>query len=174
MSTAASSTSAGLPIRSLATTGALRYTETKTPPQHNAATHRRVETHCSPAQRSALQRQLNRMKGQSTKGQRFHNVQVYRQCHTSHSPRAATLRAYVPCATDRNASVTDSQFAYLGGSAMTGWGYTTSTDPEVPPGVGIDGTNGCEGMMASSLSMRFHRHEQAVFIQTHSGQTDRR
>ena len=65
-------------------------------------------------------------------------------------------------ATDRNASVTDSQFAYLGGSAMTGWGYTSSTDPEVPPGVGIDGTNGCEGMMASSLSMRFHRHEQAV------------
>jgi hypothetical protein len=53
LSTAASSTSAGLPIRSLATTGALRYTETKTPPQHNAATHRRVETHCSSAQRTA-------------------------------------------------------------------------------------------------------------------------
>ena len=25
---------------------------------------------------------------------------------------------------------------------MTGWGYTSSSDPQVPAGMGIDGTNG--------------------------------
>ena len=43
---------------------------------------------------------------------------------------------------NRDASVSDSSFAYLGGSAMAGWGYTTSSDPEIPGGIGIDGTNG--------------------------------
>ena len=50
--------------------------------------------------------------------------------------------AYQVSGYNRNASVIDSEFAYLGGSAMTGWGYTTSDDPQIPPGVGIDGTNG--------------------------------
>jgi hypothetical protein len=43
---------------------------------------------------------------------------------------------------NRNASVIDSHFAYLGGTAMAGWGYTSSTDAEIPPGTGIDGTAG--------------------------------
>ena len=50
--------------------------------------------------------------------------------------------AYQVSGYNRNASVTDSEFAYLGGSAMTSWGYTSSNDPQVPAGVGIDGTNG--------------------------------
>ena len=52
--------------------------------------------------------------------------------------------AYQLSGYNRAASVTDSEFAYLGGSAMTGWGFTSSLehDPQIPAGVGIDGTNG--------------------------------
>lgn len=45
--------------------------------------------------------------------------------------------AYQVSGYNRNASVTDSEFAYLGGSAMTSWGYTFSNDPQVPAGVSI-------------------------------------
>ena len=48
---------------------------------------------------------------------------------------------------NRDSMVQRSEFAYIGGSAMAAWGYSTSTaraplDPVLPPGTGIDGTAG--------------------------------
>ena len=50
--------------------------------------------------------------------------------------------AYQVSGWNRGSVVNRSEFAFLGGSAATAWGYTASTDPEIPAGVGIDGTNG--------------------------------
>ena len=35
---------------------------------------------------------------------------------------------------NRGASVLKSSFSYLGGSAMASWGFTSSSDPEIPKG----------------------------------------
>jgi hypothetical protein len=43
---------------------------------------------------------------------------------------------------NRGLVVNTSTFAYIGGSAVAAWGYTSSDDPTVPDGVGIDGTAG--------------------------------
>jgi hypothetical protein len=52
---------------------------------------------------------------------------------------------------NRNATVTNSDFAYIGGNAIAAWGYTneTDTDPGRPgimlenaPAAGVDGTDG--------------------------------
>ena len=43
---------------------------------------------------------------------------------------------------NRGSRIVNSTFAYIGGSAVASWGYTSSDDPQVPVGVGIDGTNG--------------------------------
>jgi hypothetical protein len=43
---------------------------------------------------------------------------------------------------NRRHVVNASQFSYLGGTAVAAWGFTSSIDPSVPAGVGIDGTAG--------------------------------
>ena len=46
----------------------------------------------------------------------------------------------------RNVSITDSEFVYIGETAIALWGNTEQGvgggDVSLPPGVGIDGTNG--------------------------------
>ena len=52
---------------------------------------------------------------------------------------------------NRNATITGSDFSYIGGNAIAAWGYTneTATDPGRPgvaltgyPAAGVDGTDG--------------------------------
>jgi len=50
---------------------------------------------------------------------------------------------YMVSGHNRDAQVLDSEFAFIGGSAAAGWGFTQSSKHEgVPAGVGVDGTDG--------------------------------
>ena len=42
----------------------------------------------------------------------------------------------------RGLAITNSEFAYIGDTAIALWGYTSGDDPALPPGTGADGTAG--------------------------------
>ena len=43
---------------------------------------------------------------------------------------------------NRNVSVTNSDFSFIGGNAIASWGFTNETEGENHPEAGIDGTDG--------------------------------
>ena len=43
---------------------------------------------------------------------------------------------------NRRATVSNSDFAYIGGNAVAAWGYTNETEGEGHPTAGVDGTDG--------------------------------
>merc|ERR1719160_693779 len=43
---------------------------------------------------------------------------------------------------NRNATVQNSDFAYIGGNAIASWGYTNETSGDNHPQAGVDGTDG--------------------------------
>ena len=76
----------------------------------------------------------------------FHAVMMLSHMDTGLDGNAVMFSGY-----NRNATVQNSDFAYIGGNAMAAWGYTneTATDPGRPgialtgyPAAGVDGTDG--------------------------------
>lgn len=61
------------------------------------------------------------------------------KCGSSPPPPLATVMV---SGFNRNATIRNSDFAYIGGNAIAAWGYTNETSGDNHPQAGVDGTDG--------------------------------
>jgi len=77
---------------------------------------------------------------------------------------------------NRNATIADNDFAFLGGSAMVLWGYTNETSGAGHPAAGIDGTDGNHPRYTSVLRNLAHEvglyeKQNSFFMQAKTAQS---
>ncbi|CAE8664940.1 unnamed protein product, partial [Polarella glacialis] len=77
---------------------------------------------------------------------------------------------------NRNVTIADSDFGFIGGSAMASWGFTNETSGDGHPGAGVDGTDGNHPRYTSVLRNLVHEvglyeKQNSFYVQAKTAQT---